>query len=96
MAGLVFRKKKCFEAGFEGVPRGFLSDRKEKVILCRGAEDKKGTDTNSGKSGMRNLEAESIRRRAERTGGCVKFKTVTEIQWILYLLSCSGLFGVFL
>ena len=70
--------------------------RQGKAIPCRRAEDGKGAETNSGKSGMRNLEAESIRRRAERTGGCVKFKTVTEIQWILYLLSCSGLFGVFL
>ena len=36
--------------------------------------------TNSGESGARNLEAESIRRRAESTGGCVKLKTVTEIS----------------
>ena len=27
-----------------------------------------------------NLEAESIRSRAESTGGCVNFKTVTEIR----------------
>ena len=31
-------------------------------------------------SGARNLEAESIRSRAESTGGCVKFKTVAEIR----------------
>ena len=31
-------------------------------------------------SGARNLEAESIRSRAESTGGCVKLKTVTEIR----------------
>ena len=36
--------------------------------------------TNSGESGVRNLEAESIRRRAESTGTCVKLKTVTEIR----------------
>ena len=41
----------------------------------------KGTGTNSGKSGARNLEAESFGSRAESMGGCVKLKlkTVTEI-----------------
>ena len=34
---------------------------------------------NSGESGARNLEAESIRSRAGSMGGCVKLKTVTEI-----------------
>ena len=33
------------------------------------------------KSCMKNLEAESIRRRAESTGMRVKLKTVTEIRW---------------
>ena len=42
------------------------------VIPCRGAEDRTGAETNSGKSGTRNLEAESIRSRAESTGGCVE------------------------
>ena len=37
-------------------------------------------ETNSGESGARNLEAESIRSRAESTGGRVKLKTVTEIR----------------
>ena len=36
--------------------------------------------TNSGESGARNHEAESIRSGAESTGGCVKLKTVTEIR----------------
>ena len=31
-------------------------------------------------SGARNLEAESIRSRAESMGGCVKLKIVTEIR----------------
>ena len=30
---------------------------------------------------MRNLEAESIRSRAESTVGCVRLKTITEIRW---------------
>ena len=34
----------------------------------------------SGESGARNLEAESIRSGAESTGGRVKWKTVTEIR----------------
>ena len=33
-----------------------------------------------GESGPKNLEIESIRSRAESTGGCVKSKTVTEIR----------------
>ena len=53
---------------------------KGKVIPCRGAEDGKGTRINSGKSGTRNLEAGSIRSRAERMGGHVKMKTDTEIR----------------
>ena len=56
-----------------------LPERKGKVIPCRWAENRKGAGTNSGESGGRNLEAESIRSRAESTGGCVKLKTATEI-----------------
>ena len=37
-AGLLFWKKKCLEVRFERVQRGFLSERKGKVIPCRGAE----------------------------------------------------------
>ena len=37
--------------------------RKGTAIPCRRTEDRKGAGTNSGKSGTRNLEAESIRRR---------------------------------
>ena len=40
----------------------------------------KGAGTNSGESGARNQEAESIRSGAENTGGRVKLKTVTEIR----------------
>ena len=49
-------------------------------IPCRVAEDGKGAGTNSGKSGTKKLETESIRSRAESTGGCVKLKTVTEVR----------------
>ena len=36
--------------------------------------------TNSGEPDVSNLEAKRIRSRVERTGGCVKLKTVTEIR----------------
>ena len=68
MTGLLFWKKTFFEVGSEGGQRGFLSERKGKVIPCRGTEDRKGTGTNSRKCYTRNLEAESIKRRAESTG----------------------------
>ena len=51
--------------------------------------------TNSGESGARNLEAESIRRRAESTGGCVKLKTVTEIRRSSARDTCKAESGYF-
>ena len=56
-------------------------ERKGKVIPCIGAEVRKGARTDSERPGMRNLEAESIRSRAESTVGCVRLKTITEIRW---------------
>ena len=50
-----------------------MSERKGKVIPCKWSE-------NTGESGARNLEAESINCRAESMGGCVKLKTVAEIR----------------
>ena len=44
-------EKRDVEVRFEGVQRGFPSERKGKVIPCRGAEDRKGAGTDSGKSG---------------------------------------------
>ena len=46
-------------------------ERKGKAIPRRGTKDRKGTGTNSGEFGVRNLEAESIRSRVQSTGGCV-------------------------
>ena len=68
MAGLLCQEKGCLELRFEGAQRGFLSERKGKVYPCRGAEDRKGAGTNSGKSGTRNPEAEKIRCRTESVG----------------------------
>ena len=69
--GYNFGKRSVFRLDLK-VQRGFLSDRKGKVIPCRRTENKKGTVTNRGESGARNLEAESVRCREESTGGCVK------------------------
>ena len=60
----------------EGVQRGFLSERQGKVIPHWWTENKKDAGTNSGQSGSRNLEAESIRSGMESAGGYVKIKTV--------------------
>ena len=49
--------------------RSMLMDRKQK---------RRGTSR--GESGARNLEAESIRSRAENTEGCAQLTTVTEIR----------------
>ena len=72
MTGLLFSKKKCLGIWSEGVQRGFLSERKGKIIPYRGAANRKSAGTSKGKSSSKNLEAESIRSRAEATGGCVK------------------------
>ena len=47
------------------------------MIPCRWTKDRKGAGTNSEESGTRNLEAESVRTRAESMGRCVEPKTVT-------------------
>ena len=90
MAGLLFWKKKMSWCLTEGVQRGFLSERKGKVIYCRGAEDRKGAGTNSEESGTRHLEAESIRSRSESTGGCVNLKPVS-VKGIKSDSGCHGL-----
>ena len=57
-----------------------MSERKGKVTPCIRAEDRIRAGTNSGVSGTRNLEAESMRSRMESTGGRVMLKTVTEVR----------------
>ena len=64
-----FLKKNCFELGFEQVQREFLSEREGQVIPCRRAADGKGMGTNCGKSSTGDLEAESIRSRADSMEG---------------------------
>ena len=55
MAGILFWKRKCLEVIFEGVQTEFLSEEEGEGIKAG-----KSTGTNSAKSGMRNLEAESV------------------------------------
>ena len=80
MGGSIVLGKKKFSVGFEGVQRGFLSERKGKDTPCRGAEDAKTSGPESGKSGTRILEAEKLQSWAESTGWCAKLKTITEIR----------------
>ena len=58
------------------------------------AEDGKGTGTNSGKSGMRNLEAESIRSKvgSKTKSECVKLKSVTKVGWCNVWQTCTAKF----
>ena len=68
------KSRRKIAVSFEGVLRGFLSERKGKVIPCRGPEDRKGAGSSSRKSGARTLGVGSIRSRAESAEGCVKLK----------------------
>ena len=61
--------------GSEGAQWRFFEDKRE-VIPCRGVEGRKDAGTNSGKSGMMNLVAESISSRVKSMGVCVKLKSL--------------------
>jgi len=70
-----------YSLGKRNVFRLHLNESRER--FCRRGSGRSfcvGSGTNSGECGARNLEAESIRRRAESAGGCVKLKTFTEIR----------------
>ena len=103
MAGLQFGENKCFWIRFEWVHRGFLSERKGKVVPRRWTENRKGARTNSGESGASNLEAESIRSGAESLFGKVQEGVVNcedrdkaqQCPWYIYgreCLSCTEFF----
>ena len=47
-------------------PETFLSERKGEVIPVAGPNSRKGEGPNSGESGARNLDAESITEKPER------------------------------
>ena len=80
MAGLQFWKKKWFWIRFERVQRGYCRKGRGRSFHIDGPKTEKARGTNSGESGARNLDAESIRSGAESTRGRVKLKTVTEIR----------------
>ena len=67
MGGSIVLKKYVFRLDLKESREG--EERKGKDIPGRGAESRKGSGTQSGKYGTRNLEAERIRRWAESTGG---------------------------
>ena len=59
--------------------KGFSRKASKRSFHVEGPKTEKAREP-SGESGTKNLEAESIRGRAESKGGCVKLKTVTEIR----------------
>ena len=56
---ILFGKRSVLRWDLKKFRKGSL-ERKGKVIPCKGTKDRKGTGTNSGKSGTRDLEAESV------------------------------------
>ena len=59
---------------------------KGKVIPCRCTKSRIDVGNQQWRVWWEESEAESIRTRAESTGGCVKLKTVTEIRQNVYLV----------
>ena len=85
MAGLQFWGGKQIWVTFEWVQRGFLSEEGK----GRWTKNVDGQKTEKAweptlESGVRNLEAESIKSRAESMGGCVKLKTTCVRKVLLY------------
>ena len=80
MAGLSFRKRNVLRLNLNESREGFCWIGTGWSFHVDGPKNGKGAATNSGHSGARNLDTESLRSRAESTGGCVKLKTVTEIR----------------
>ena len=74
-----FGKRNIFRLDLNEFKEGFSRRGRERSFHADGPKQKRQW-SNSGESGARNLDAESIRSGAESTGGCVKLKTVTEIK----------------
>ena len=75
-----FGKKNVFRLDFSESREGFCQKGRGRSFHVDGLKTEKAWGTNSGESGVKNLEAESIRSRAESMGRFVKLKTVTEIR----------------
>ena len=81
MAGLQFWEKKCFRLNLNESRKAFCQRGRRRSFHVDGPKTQKAREpTMDIESGAKNLEAESIRSRAESTRGCVKLKTVTEIR----------------
>ena len=65
-----------------GVHRGFQLVKRGKVIPRRGAKDRKGMGTNSGKSDLRNLEAESIKQSGKYQEST--YRTLMNVPFIIF------------
>ena len=69
--------------GFDVCRKRISLGEKGEVVPCRRTENRKRHGHQLWRfvePGARNLKAESIRITAESTGGCVKLKTVTEME----------------
>ena len=75
-----FGKRNVFRLDWNESREGFCLRGRGRSFHVDGPKTEKGAGTNSGESGARNLETESIRSGAESTGRCVQLKTVTEIR----------------
>ena len=75
-----FGKRNVFRLDFNESREGFCQKGRGRSFHVDGLKTEKAWGTNSGESGVKNLEAESIGSRAESAGRCVKLKIVTEIR----------------
>ena len=84
MAGLQFFGEKLFRLHLNESREGCCRGGRGRSFNVDGSKTETGAGTNSRGSGARNLEAESIRSRAESTGRCVrvKLKPVAEIRHV--------------
>ena len=75
-----FGKRNVFRLDLNESRKAFCQKVRGRSFHVDGQKTEKAWGTNSGESGVKNLEPESIRSRAESAGRCVKVKTVTEIR----------------
>ena len=94
----VLGKEVFFRLRFNEPREGFSRRGRGRSLHVDGRKTEKAREPIV-ESGARNLEAESIKGRAESTGGCVKLKTVSEIRrrcdpdtFTVECLSCTEFF----
>ena len=74
MAGYSFWKRNDFRLHLNESREGFCRRGRGRSFYVEGPKTEKAREPTA-ESGARNLRAESIRSRAESTGGCVKLRT---------------------